>query len=133
MRRRLQTCKQQQKRILLSRPFTLRSPRLIVHSVRRSKHSLKCRFSVGWMQAPERQRRNRLRKSSRTNKVLIDLCRFCFGAILLPFGLLCGQTPARPQAEVDLAEARSLLDLGKLGDAEHVTRRYLEIHKNSAD
>src|SRR5260370_1531307 len=101
MKRRLQTCKQQQKRIPPSLPSTLHSPRLIVHSVKHSKHSRKCRFSVGWMQAPERQRRNRLRKSSRTNKVLIELGRFCFGAILLPFGLLCTQTPARPQAEPD--------------------------------
>jgi tetratricopeptide (TPR) repeat protein len=32
-----------------------------------------------------------------------------------------------------LAEARSLLDLGKFTEAEQVTRRYLEVHKSSAD
>jgi tetratricopeptide (TPR) repeat protein len=81
--------------------------------------------------------------------VLIELCGFCFGAILLSFGLLCGQTPARPQAEVDrpvpphpsssngpelpLVEIQSLVDSGKLSDAEGAVRRYLDIHKSSAD
>jgi len=35
--------------------------------------------------------------------------------------------------ENPLAEARSLLDLGKAAEAEQVVRRYLQIHRNSAD
>jgi tetratricopeptide (TPR) repeat protein len=35
--------------------------------------------------------------------------------------------------ENPLAEARSLLELGKPGEAEKVVRRYLEVHRNSAD
>jgi tetratricopeptide (TPR) repeat protein len=42
-------------------------------------------------------------------------------------------TGAHSSPDTPLAEARSLLESGKLTDAEHVTRRYLEIHTNSAD
>ncbi len=42
-------------------------------------------------------------------------------------------TGAHSSPDTPLAEARSLLDLGKLDEAEQVTRRYLEIHKSSAD
>ncbi|MGH9613687.1 MAG: tetratricopeptide repeat protein, partial [Bryobacteraceae bacterium] len=37
------------------------------------------------------------------------------------------------QTEKPLAEAQSLIDLGKTGDAESAIRRYLETHKDSAD
>jgi tetratricopeptide (TPR) repeat protein len=70
------------------------------------------------------------------------------GLFPLFLGLLSGQTPAvagtqaepppsyagsSEHAEPALAEARSLLALGKLREAEQVIRRYLEIHKSSAD
>src|SRR5580658_66667 len=42
-------------------------------------------------------------------------------------------TGAHSSPDTPLAEARALLDLGKLDDAEQVTRRYLEIHKSSAE
>ena len=42
-------------------------------------------------------------------------------------------TGAHSAPETPLAEARALLDLGKLAEAEQVTRRYLEVRKNSAD
>src|SRR5580692_2816269 len=42
-------------------------------------------------------------------------------------------TGAHSAPDTPLAEARALLDLGKLDDAEQVTRRYLEIHKSSAE
>jgi tetratricopeptide (TPR) repeat protein len=42
-------------------------------------------------------------------------------------------TGAHSSPDTPLAEARSLLELGKLAAAEQVTRRYLEIHKSSAD
>jgi tetratricopeptide (TPR) repeat protein len=42
-------------------------------------------------------------------------------------------TGAHSSPDTPLAEARSLLDLGKVDEAERVTRRYLEIHKSSAD
>src|ERR1022692_980019 len=47
---------------------------------------------------------------------------------LLPFALLFGQTP-----EPALLEVQSLVDAGKLNDAESSARRYLEIHQSSAD
>ena len=42
-------------------------------------------------------------------------------------------TGAHSTPETPLAEARALLDLGKLAEAEQVIRRYLEVRKNSAD
>ncbi len=42
-------------------------------------------------------------------------------------------TGAHSSPDTPLAEARSLLELGKLDEAERVTRRYLEIHRSSAD
>ncbi len=42
-------------------------------------------------------------------------------------------TGAHSAPETPLAEARALLDLGKLSEAEQVVRRYLEVRKNSAD
>ncbi len=42
-------------------------------------------------------------------------------------------TGAHSSPDTPLAEARSLLEIGKLAEAEQVTRRYLEIHKSSAD
>lgn len=42
-------------------------------------------------------------------------------------------TGAHSSPDTPLSEARSLLELGKLSQAEDVTRRYLEIHKSSAD
>jgi tetratricopeptide (TPR) repeat protein len=42
-------------------------------------------------------------------------------------------TGAHSSPDTPLAEARSLLELGKFADAEQVTRRYLEVHKSSAD
>ncbi len=42
-------------------------------------------------------------------------------------------TGAHSSPDTPLQEARSLLDLGKLREAEQAARRYLEIHKNSAD
>jgi tetratricopeptide (TPR) repeat protein len=42
-------------------------------------------------------------------------------------------TGAHSSPDTPLAEARSLLDLGNLEEAEQVTRRYLEVHKSSAD
>jgi tetratricopeptide (TPR) repeat protein len=42
-------------------------------------------------------------------------------------------TGAHSSPDTPLAEARSLLDLGKLTGAEQVTRQYLQVHKNSAD
>ncbi|HEV8038895.1 MAG TPA: tetratricopeptide repeat protein [Bryobacteraceae bacterium] len=42
-------------------------------------------------------------------------------------------TGAHSSPDTPLAEARSLLESGKLPEAEQVTRRYLEIHKSSAD
>jgi len=42
-------------------------------------------------------------------------------------------TGAHSSPDTPLAEARSLLDLGKLDQAEQVTRGYLGIHKSSAD
>jgi tetratricopeptide (TPR) repeat protein len=49
-------------------------------------------------------------------------------ASLLTFGLLLGQTP-----EPALLEVQSLIDAGKLNDAESAARRYLETHQSSAD
>lgn len=51
-----------------------------------------------------------------------------FSGLLLPFGLLLGQTP-----EPALVEVQSLVDAGKLNDAETAARRYLETHQSSAD
>ncbi len=42
-------------------------------------------------------------------------------------------TGAHSSPDTPLAEARSLLESGKLDQAEQVTRRYLELHKTSAD
>ena len=42
-------------------------------------------------------------------------------------------TGAHSSPDTPLAEARSLLELGKSSDAERVTRRYLQVHPNSAD
>jgi len=42
-------------------------------------------------------------------------------------------TGAHSSPETPLSEARALLDLGKLTEAEQVTRQYLEVRKNSAD
>jgi len=42
-------------------------------------------------------------------------------------------TGAHSAPETPLAEARALMDLGKLSQAEQVLRRYLEVRKNSAD
>ncbi|MBZ5595898.1 MAG: tetratricopeptide repeat protein [Acidobacteriia bacterium] len=42
-------------------------------------------------------------------------------------------TGAHSSPETPLAEARALLEMGKLAEAEQVTRRYLEVRKNSAD
>jgi tetratricopeptide (TPR) repeat protein len=42
-------------------------------------------------------------------------------------------TGAHSSPDTPMAEARSLLDLGKLDEAEQITRRYLEVHKSSAD
>jgi len=42
-------------------------------------------------------------------------------------------TGAHSAPETPLAEARALLEMGKLPEAEQVTRRYLEARKNSAD
>jgi tetratricopeptide (TPR) repeat protein len=42
-------------------------------------------------------------------------------------------TGAHSSPDTPLAEARSLVDLGKLDEAEKVTRRYLEVHKSSAE
>jgi tetratricopeptide (TPR) repeat protein len=42
-------------------------------------------------------------------------------------------TASHSAPETPLAEARALLDLGKLSDAEQVVRHYLEVRKNSAD
>ena len=42
-------------------------------------------------------------------------------------------TGAHSAPETPLAEARALLDLGKLSEAEQVIRRYLETRKNSAE
>jgi tetratricopeptide (TPR) repeat protein len=42
-------------------------------------------------------------------------------------------TGAHSSPDTPLAEARSLLGIGKLAEAEQVTRRYLEIHKSSGD
>ena len=50
-------------------------------------------------------------------------------ALLLPFGLLCGQT----RREVALSEIQSLVDSGKFSDAEGAARQYLDTHKTSAD
>jgi tetratricopeptide (TPR) repeat protein len=51
-----------------------------------------------------------------------------FAGLLLPFALLRGQTP-----EPALLEVQSLVDAGKLNDAESTVRRYLEAHQGSAD
>jgi tetratricopeptide (TPR) repeat protein len=51
-----------------------------------------------------------------------------FSGLLLPFALLLGQTP-----EPALLEVQSLVDAGKLNDAESAARRYLETHQSSAD
>jgi len=42
-------------------------------------------------------------------------------------------TGAHSSPDTPLAEARSLVELGKLDEAEQVTRRYLELHGSSAD
>ena len=42
-------------------------------------------------------------------------------------------TGAHSSPDTPLSEARSLLELGKLSEAEQLIRRYLEIHKSSAD
>lgn len=42
-------------------------------------------------------------------------------------------TGAHSSPDTPLAEARSLLELTKFAEAEQVTRRYLEVHKSSAD
>src|SRR5579863_10317076 len=47
---------------------------------------------------------------------------------LLPLALLLGQTP-----EPALVDVQSLVDAGKLHDAESATRGYLETHQRSAD
>jgi tetratricopeptide (TPR) repeat protein len=51
-----------------------------------------------------------------------------FAGLLLPFALLFGQTP-----DPALVEVQSLIDAGKLNDAENATRRYIETHQSSAD
>jgi tetratricopeptide (TPR) repeat protein len=55
---------------------------------------------------------------------------------VMPFAfLLLGQTqsPTPGGPEPDLVEVQSLVDAGKLNDAESATRRYLETHQSSAD
>jgi tetratricopeptide (TPR) repeat protein len=42
-------------------------------------------------------------------------------------------TGAHSAPETPLAEAKALLEMGKLTEAEQITRRYLEVRKNSAD
>jgi tetratricopeptide (TPR) repeat protein len=42
-------------------------------------------------------------------------------------------TGAHSSPDTPLQEIRSLVELGKLRDAERLTRRYLEVHKNSGD
>jgi tetratricopeptide (TPR) repeat protein len=42
-------------------------------------------------------------------------------------------TGAHSAPDSPLAEARSLLETGKVSDAEHIARRYLEAHQSSAD
>jgi len=59
---------------------------------------------------------------------------FLLAGLLLPFALLLGQThPAAPPISPDpaLLEVQSLVDAGKLKDAEAAARRYLEAHQNS--
>jgi tetratricopeptide (TPR) repeat protein len=51
-----------------------------------------------------------------------------FAGLLLPFALLLGQAP-----DPALLEVQSLVDVGKLIDAESAARRYLETHQSSAD
>jgi tetratricopeptide (TPR) repeat protein len=61
---------------------------------------------------------------------------FLFAGLLLPFALLLGQTqPVAPPTSPDpaLLEVQSLVDAGKLKDAEAAVRQYLETHGNSAD
>lgn len=61
---------------------------------------------------------------------------FLLAGLLLPFALLLGQThPAAPPISPDpaLLEVQSLVDAGKLKDAEAAARRYLEAHQNSAE
>lgn len=52
-----------------------------------------------------------------------------FAGLVLSLGLLRGQQ----QAEIPLAQAQSLIDQGKLNDAEAGIRQYLETHPDSAD
>jgi tetratricopeptide (TPR) repeat protein len=64
------------------------------------------------------------------------LHQLSFAGLLLPFALLLGQTrPAAPTTSPDpaLLDVQSLVDAGKLNDAESTARRYLETHQNSAD
>jgi tetratricopeptide (TPR) repeat protein len=61
---------------------------------------------------------------------------FLFAAMLGPSALLFAQmNPASPASapEPALVEVQSLVDAGKLSDAEGATRRYLETHQSSAD
>jgi tetratricopeptide (TPR) repeat protein len=51
-----------------------------------------------------------------------------FAGLLLPLALLLGQAP-----DPALLEVQSLVDAGKLNDAESAARRYLETHQSSAD
>src|ERR1022692_50265 len=53
--------------------------------------------------------------------------RVWVAGLLLPFAML-GQAP-----DPALVDAQSLVDAGKLREAEGSTRRYLEIHQGSAD
>ncbi len=51
-----------------------------------------------------------------------------FAGLLLPFALLFGQAP-----DPALVEVQSLIDAGKLNDAENAARQYIEAHQSSAD
>lgn len=51
-----------------------------------------------------------------------------FAGLFLPFAQLLAQTP-----DPALVQAQSLVDTGKLNDAEFAVRRYLESHQSSAD
>ncbi len=57
------------------------------------------------------------------------LALFCLAAILFPLELLSGQTGVEPA----IVEAQSLVEQGKLNEAETAVREYIETHKSSAD
>ncbi|HUD98479.1 MAG TPA: tetratricopeptide repeat protein [Bryobacteraceae bacterium] len=56
------------------------------------------------------------------------MLRVVIFASLLPFALLSGQTP-----DPALVDTQSLVDTGKLNQAESAVRRYMETHQNSPD